>query len=283
MLLVSNLPYGQRAAPLATIYDLGGTSCVPGGSALRAPTPHDTAFTGPRFGGISYEQQASPLAAFSDPPANILPRITPRPFSLAPMGFIHDDGTSFMSPYLTPLASQPGTTPSRPYGHHSVLLAAIYNLGGTSYVPGGSALRPPPPMTLLLRGLTAQIQKRIFLLGCTYAMGLNWQPFTLHFSMGGALALHLHPQAAPRFRPFGVIMGGLHSPHLLLLIIMGGLQPPPLFLLIIVVGLPSLPLPLGLCGPRQDPCISHRFWGALLLRPFLRLSPVRSRIIHHWW
>jgi hypothetical protein len=66
MSLASNLPYGQQAAPSVTIYDLGGTLCVPGGSALRAPAPHDTAFTGPRFGGISYEQWASSLAAFYD-------------------------------------------------------------------------------------------------------------------------------------------------------------------------------------------------------------------------
>ncbi len=65
--------------------------------------------------------------------------------------------------------------------------------------------------------------------------------------MGGALALrHLHSWAAPLFRPFGVIMGGLHSPPLLLLVIIGGLQTPPLILLVIVVDLPSPPLPLGL-------------------------------------
>ena len=65
--------------------------------------------------------------------------------------------------------------------------------------------------------------------------------------MEGELALsHLHPQAAPLFRHFGVIVGGLHSPRLLLLIIMGGLQPFPLILLIIMVGLPSPPPPLGL-------------------------------------
>ena len=49
MPLASNLPYGQRAAPSATIYGLGlgGTSSVPGGSPLHIPTLHDTAFTGP--------------------------------------------------------------------------------------------------------------------------------------------------------------------------------------------------------------------------------------------
>jgi hypothetical protein len=77
-------------------------------------------------------------------------------------------------------------------------------------------------------------------------------------------------------------MGGLQSPPLLLLVIMGGLHPPPLFLLVIMVGLLSLPLPLGLCGPRLDRHISHQFWRALLLWPFLHLSPVRSRLLHHW-
>ena len=43
---VSNMPYGQRPALSATISSLGGTSCVPRGSALRAPAPHYTAFTG---------------------------------------------------------------------------------------------------------------------------------------------------------------------------------------------------------------------------------------------
>jgi hypothetical protein len=65
--------------------------------------------------------------------------------------------------------------------------------------------------------------------------------------MGGILDLHhLHPWAAPLFCRFGVLMGGLHSPPLLLLVRVGGLHPPPLILLVIVVGLPSPPLLLGL-------------------------------------
>ena len=85
-----------------------------------------------------------------DPPADILPthvvlQIMPRSFSSAPMGFIHDDGTFFMSPYLMPLASLPGTMPSMPYGQCAAPLAAICNLGGTSCVSGGSALRTPAP------------------------------------------------------------------------------------------------------------------------------------------
>jgi hypothetical protein len=92
-----------------------------------------------------------------DPPANFLPThvvlwVTPRLFSLAPMGFIQDNGTAFMSQYLTPLASLPRTAPSPlvrlggiPYGQQAAPLAAIYNLGGTSCVPGRSALRAPAP------------------------------------------------------------------------------------------------------------------------------------------
>ena len=98
--------------------------------------------------------------------------------------------------------------------------------GGARVSLGGVPCVPLPPVTLLPRGLTARIQKRIFLLGRTYAMGFDWQSCTLHSSMGGELALrHLHPRAAPLFRCFGIIMGGLHSPPLLLLVIMGGLQP----------------------------------------------------------
>jgi hypothetical protein len=52
-----------------------------------------------------------------DPPADFLPThvvlwVTPQPFSSAPMGFIQDNGTAFMSQYLTPLVSLPGTAPS---------------------------------------------------------------------------------------------------------------------------------------------------------------------------
>jgi hypothetical protein len=93
----------------------------------------------------------------SDPPADFLPThvvlwVTPQPFSLAPMGFIQDNDTAFMSQYLMPLASLPGTAPSPlvqlggiPYGQRAAALAAIYNLGGTTCVPGGSALHAPTP------------------------------------------------------------------------------------------------------------------------------------------
>jgi hypothetical protein len=102
-------------------------------------------------------------------------------------------------------------------------------------------------VTLLSRGVAARIQKSIFLPSHTYAMGFAWQPHTPYSSMGGELALcHLHPREAPLFRHFGVSMGGLPSPPVLLLVLMGGLQTPPLVLLVIVVGHPSPPLPLGL-------------------------------------
>jgi hypothetical protein len=122
-----------------------------------------------------------------------------------------------------------------------------FTIWGGPYVSlGGVPCAPLPPMTLLSRGLVAQIQKRIFL-GRPHAMGFDWRPCTLLSSMGGISDLrHLHPRAAPLFRHFGILMGGLCSPPLLLLVIVGGLHPPPLILLVIVVGLPSPPLLLGL-------------------------------------
>ena len=51
------------------------------------------------------------------------------------------------------------------------------SLGG---VPGA----PPPPMTLLSRGLAARIQTGIFLLGCSYPIGLAWRPCTPFFNGG---------------------------------------------------------------------------------------------------
>jgi hypothetical protein len=121
--------------------------------------------------------------------------------------------------------------------------------GGARVSLGGVPCAPLPPMTLFSWGLIARIQKMIFL-GRPYPMELDWRPRTLLSSMGGVLDIrYLHPQAAPLFRLFGVLMGGLHSP--------------PLLLLIIMVGLPSPPLLLRLGGPRQDRCIGHLFWGAL--------------------
>ncbi len=97
------------------------------------------------------------------------------------------------------------------------------------------------------------IQKRIYRGGACH-MGFGQQPRALLLSMGGALVLHCHcPLAAPLCHHLGLLMGGLHSPPLLL----------------------GLRGPLGLH-------IGHLVWGALLLWPFLRLSLVRSRVFHHW-
>ena len=101
-----------------------------------------------------------------DPPGDFLPthsvlRVAPPPFSLAPVGFIHGNGTDFMRQYLTPLASsQPSTTPGPlvsfggiPHGQRFIPspgcslndACPIYGLGGTSCIPEGSALRAPVP------------------------------------------------------------------------------------------------------------------------------------------
>ena len=101
-----------------------------------------------------------------DPPGDFLPthsvlRVAPPPFSSAPVGFIHDNGTDFMRQYLTPLASsQPSTTPGPlvsfgdiPHGQRFIPspgcslndASPIYGLGGTSCIPEGSALRAPVP------------------------------------------------------------------------------------------------------------------------------------------
>ena len=101
-----------------------------------------------------------------DPPANFLPshlvlRVTPRPFSLAPMGSIQDNGTALMSPYLTPPASLPGMAPSPlvqlgglPYGQRAALSAAItiWGVPCVSCVPGGITLRPPAPHDITFMG-----------------------------------------------------------------------------------------------------------------------------------
>jgi hypothetical protein len=99
-----------------------------------------------------------------DPPSDFLPthlvlRVPPRLFSSAHVGFIHDNGTHFMSQYLTPLASsQPNPTPGPlvhlggiPHGQRSVPstgcslhASSIYGLVGTSSVPVGSALCTRP-------------------------------------------------------------------------------------------------------------------------------------------
>jgi hypothetical protein len=152
--------------------------------------------------------------------------------------------------------------------------------GGPRMSLGGVPCAPLPPMTLLSRGIVAWIQKRIFL-GRPYAMGFNWQPCTLPSSMGGILDLcHLHPRAAPLFRCFGILMGGLHSPPLLLLVIVGGcvrwwdLSPGPWG--VSSCGYIGCPEP-GICGLVASPFFaaggSHRFhrllWGSFKIMVLL--------------
>ena len=87
-------------------------------------------------------------------------RVAPRPVSSAPVGFVHDNGTDFMSQYLVPPASLPDTMPSLllplggiPIGPRSVPLAGcslrassiLYGTGGASCIPVGSALCPLVP------------------------------------------------------------------------------------------------------------------------------------------
>ena len=119
---------------------------------------------------------ATPYFSFTswvlDPPQNFLPthlvlRVAPRPFSLAPVGFIHDNGTNFMSQYLMPLASSlPGTEPGPlvhlggiPHGQGSVPstgcplhASSIYCLWGTWCVPVGSALCTTFPQDTISMG-----------------------------------------------------------------------------------------------------------------------------------
>ncbi len=111
----------------------------------------------------SHKEPNSKELSPPDPPPDFLPthlvlRVAPRPFSSDLVGFIHDNGTNFMSQYLTPLSSsQPSPTPSPlvhlggiPHGQRSVPFpgcslhpSSIYGLGGSSCVPVGSALHTP--------------------------------------------------------------------------------------------------------------------------------------------
>jgi hypothetical protein len=191
------------------------------------------------YGAPSYliMDPPDPLADFF--PSHRVFRNTPWPFSSAPMGFIHDDGTAFMLQYLTPLASLPVTVPSPlaqlggiPYAQRAAPLTAIYDLGGGSCVPGGSALRAPAPHDTTFMG-PCRPDPEEDISGSPLRHGVRLATSHPPFIDGGILDIHhLHPRAAPLFRLFGVLMGGLHSP--------------PLLLLIIVVGLPSPPLLLGL-------------------------------------
>ena len=121
--------------------------------------------------------------------------VAPRLFSSAPVGFIHhNNGTDFMSHYLTPLASSlPGTAPGLlahlggiPHGQWSVPVPSMGYSLHTSFIYDHLWEVPCTPRVSLWRvlctplslktqfswGLVAQIQKRIFL-GRTYAMGFD--------------------------------------------------------------------------------------------------------------
>jgi hypothetical protein len=107
------------------------------------------------------------------PPPDFLPThlvlqvARPRPFSSAHVGFIHDNGTDFMSQYLTLLASsQPSPMPgplvhlggilhgqrSVPSTGCSLHASSNYGLGGILCVPLGSALRTPVPQDTISMG-----------------------------------------------------------------------------------------------------------------------------------
>ena len=149
-----------------------------------------------------------------DPPVDFLPThvilwVTPQQFSLAPMGFIHNDGTSFMSPYLTHLASLLGTALGLPYGQQAAPPAAIYNLGGVPPLVslGGVPCAPPPPMTLLSWGLVWGVSPMDSGL-------LRWQPFAVgggaHVSLGGMPCVPLPPMTLD---PEEDISAGSHLSH----------------------------------------------------------------------
>ena len=127
-----------------------------------------------------------------DPPPDFLPThlvlwVPPRLFSLAHVGFIYNNGTNFMSQYLTPLASSlPGTAPgplvhlggchmdSSLFHQQGVLCTPLpFTVWGVPHVSlWGVPCAPLSLKTLLPWSLLARIQKRIFL-GQTYAMGFD--------------------------------------------------------------------------------------------------------------
>ena len=133
--------------------------------------------------------------------------------------------------------------------------------------------------TLLPWGLVARIQRRIFLVR-TYAMGFNVCPCIGH---------HFHPRAAPLFRHFGVSMGGLPSPPLLLLIIMGDTGA---FLLLLTFSSSSWGVFnsfLSFSSSSQEAFLllltfSSSSWG--VFNPFLSFSSsswgVFIRLLFHW-
>ena len=156
-----------------------------------------------------------------NPPSNFLPthlvlRVLHRPFSSARVGFIHDNGTHFMSQYLTPLplaSSQPSPTPvllvhlgGIPHGQRSVPstgcslhASSIYGLGGTSCVPVGSALRTPVPQDTTSMGPCCPDPDEE-ISGLHQQYGVRWVTSHPPFIDGGVLTLrHLCPLVAPMF------------------------------------------------------------------------------------
>ena len=116
-------------------------------------------------------------------------------------------------------------------------------------VSGGSALRAPAPHDTTFTG-PCRPDPKDDIYGSHLRHGV-WLA-TLHppFIDGGCFFLSIifipWQLLSPLLCCFDVLMGGLHSPPLLLLIIVGGLHPPALILLVIVGGLTSPPLLLGL-------------------------------------
>lgn len=209
-----------------------------------------------------------------DPPGDFLPthsvlRVAPPPFSSAPVGFIHDNGTDFMRQYLTPLASsQPSTTPGPlvsfggiPHGQRFIPspgcslndASPIYGLGGTSCIPEGSALRAPVPHDTTSMG-PRRPDPEEDISGSHLRHGVRCvSSHRPSFSSQGSSSVpsfwrqHGGPSFSSSPSPHHHEgMGGLPSPPHLLLIIMGGLQSLPIILIIIMGDLHPPPLPLGL-------------------------------------
>ena len=124
-----------------------------------------------------------------DPPPDFLPThlvlwVPPRLFSLAHVGLIYDNGTNFMSQYLTPLASSLPDTAPGPLVHLGAGIShgqrCLFHCRGVLCTPlpftvwgvprvslWGVPCAPLFLKTLLPWGLDARIQKRMFL-GCAY-------------------------------------------------------------------------------------------------------------------
>ncbi len=103
-------------------------------------------------------------------------------------------------------------------------------MGGVLALSCLSPLAAPLFLLLSIHVGGLWIQKRIYW-GGTCHMGFGRRPHALLLSMGGLLILcHCHPLVAHLFCCLGLLMGGLHSPILLLVGIVRGLHSPPLLL-----------------------------------------------------